>query len=67
MKEIDQEWIEKYFAGELTEAERAILESRMVEDPIFKNEVEQYQLIIDSYSSNVGGNYWIGLRRKIES
>lgn len=48
MKEIDQEWIEKYFAGELTEAERAILESRMVEDPIFKNEVEQYQLIIDS-------------------
>ena len=44
----DQEWIERYFAGELTEAERAILESRMVEDPIFKNEVEQYQLIIGS-------------------
>lgn len=67
MKEIDQEWIEKYFAGELTEAERAILESRMVEDPIFKNEVEQYQLIIDSLQLKRRGNYWIGLRRKIES
>jgi len=48
MQEKDQEWIERYFAGELTDEERAILESRMAEDPIFKNEVEQYQLIIGS-------------------
>ena len=48
MSERDQEWIERYLAGELTDEERTILESKMVEDAVFKNEVEKYRLIIES-------------------
>lgn len=45
MKEIDQEWIERYLADELSEEERAVLESRIAEDPELKEEVEQLKLI----------------------
>ncbi|MBK7879740.1 MAG: tetratricopeptide repeat protein [Saprospiraceae bacterium] len=48
MKEIDQEWIEAYLAGELTDKQRAILESRMAEDAVLRQEVEDYKLSIQA-------------------
>lgn len=46
MKERDQEWIERYLAGELSEEEIVRLNNRMVVDPTFKSEIELAQLAL---------------------
>ncbi|MBK7467298.1 MAG: hypothetical protein IPJ43_10990 [Saprospiraceae bacterium] len=66
MSERDQEWIERYLAGELTDEERTILESKMVEDAVFKNEVEKYRLIIESLKLKHRNELRNDLRRKIK-
>lgn len=44
----EQESIERYLAGELSDDERAILETRMAQDDNFKKEVELYKLTLVS-------------------
>ncbi len=36
----DQELIDRYLAGRLTDSEELMVETRIVEDPVFRNEVE---------------------------
>ena len=43
MEEIDQILIERYLAGELTEAERHEVERRRAEDPAFHQEIIEYE------------------------
>jgi anti-sigma-K factor RskA len=43
MEEIDQILIERYLAGELTEAERNDVERRRAEDPSFRQEIIDYE------------------------
>lgn len=43
MEEIDQILIERYLAGELTEAERHDVERRRAEDPAFHQEIIEYE------------------------
>ena len=48
MQEKDQERIEHYLAGDISEEERVILETRIAEDPVFREEVDYYKLCLTS-------------------
>ncbi|MBK7230807.1 MAG: tetratricopeptide repeat protein [Saprospiraceae bacterium] len=48
---MQDEWMERYLAGELSKDEKASFEKRMQEDSLFKAEVEAYQSILSNLKS----------------
>ena len=46
MEERDEQLIEQYLARELTEAERAAVDKRRQEDPVFDQEVKDYEMAL---------------------